>query len=263
MLSVGSLLAVAQAPKTVSELQIGYVHETFHLRDLQASLMRYVANLNGIRLAYGRRTTKHQWRFGVQAGYADLIAPKLGIREIKFSPEQEQPLYLVPTLYRGNLELEYRRLVRQRVNQKTWLGVGLHDAFGYADGLALTTWTMNAATLNVLYQTRFQLGRKSAVDLNASLPVLAAVSRMPYSNVVSRPNSSDVATFFSGTKLATVNQFLHPQLGIGYCFEVSDRLALRGDYRYSWMRYPEPRTIRTVVHTASLSMIYKFQRQIR
>ena len=263
LLSVGSLFAVAQTPRTVSELQIGYVRETFHLRDLQASPMHYVASLNGGRVAYTRQTTKNQWRISLQAGLADFIAPTLGIRGIKFSPEQEQPLWLVPTLYRGNLDLEYRRVIRQTANRTTRLGVGLHDTFGYADGLALNTWTINTAALSALYQTRFQVGKKHAVEVNASLPVLAAVSRMPYSNVVSKPNRSDVATFFDGTRLATVNRFLNPQVGVGYRFDFSPRLALRADYRYNWMRYSEPREIRTATHTASFAVVYKFQRQIR
>lgn len=263
LLSVGSFLALAQTPRTVSELQVGYVRETFHLRDLQASPMHYVANLNGGRLAYLRQTTKNQWRVEVQAGLADLIAPSLGVRGIKFSPEQEQPLWLVPTLYRGNLQLEYRRIIRQTARQTTRLGVGLHDTFGYADGLALNTWAINTAALSVLYHTRLQVGKKGAVEAHASLPVLMAVSRMPYSNVVSKPNSSDVATFFGGTRLVTVNRFLNPQFGVGYRFDLSSRLAVRADYHYNWMRYTKPREIRTASHTASLSAIYKFQRQIR
>ncbi|GAB3319495.1 hypothetical protein GCM10027299_12040 [Larkinella ripae] len=263
LLSVGSLVAHAQSPKTVSELHVGYVRETFHLRDLQVSPVHYVANLNGGRLTYTRQTTKNNWRFALQAGFADLIAPSLGIRGIKFSPEQEQPLWLVPTLYRASFELEYRRLVHQSSHRKTWLGVGIHDTFGYADGLALTTWTMNSAALSVLYQTSLQLGRKSTIDVQASLPVLAAVSRMPYSNVVSKPNRSEAATFFDGTRLTTVTRFLNPQLGMGYRFDLSQRLAFRADYRYGWLRYSEPRAIRTAVHTASLSVVYKFQRQVR
>ncbi|MFD1140755.1 hypothetical protein ACFQ4C_06535 [Larkinella insperata] len=263
LLSAGSLFALAQTPRTVSELHVGYVRETFHLRDLQASPIHYVANLNGGRLAYTRQTTKHQWRVEAQASRADLVAPSLGIRGIKFSPEQEQPLWLVPTLYRGSLGLEYRRVVRQTARRTTRLGVGLHDSFGYADGLALNTWAVNTASLHVLYQTRIVVGKKGAVAIDASIPVLAAVSRMPYGNVVSQPNRSEVAAFFDGTRLATVNRFVNPQVGVGYRFDASSRLAFRADYRYGWMRYTEPRVIRTAAHTASLSAVYKFQRQIR
>lgn len=263
LLSLGGSMALAQTPRTVSELQIGYVRETFTMLDLQASPMRYVANVNAGRLTYARQTTKNQWIFSLQAGAADFISPALGIRGIKFSPEQEQPLYLVPTLYRGNLELEYRRLIRQSPRRTTRLGVGLHDTFGYADGLALNTWVMNTAALSVLYQTRFSIGTKSAIEVNASLPVLAAVSRMPYSNVVSKPNSSDTKTFFGGTRLATLNRFLNPQISVGYRYDFSARLALRVGYRYNWMRYSEPRLIRTAAHVASVSMVYKFQKQSR
>ncbi|RCR70585.1 hypothetical protein [Larkinella punicea] len=263
LLLFGGLVAVAQPFQTVSELQISYVRETFTLRDLQASPMRYVANLNGGRLAYTRQTAKNQWRFGLQVGLADFISPTLGIRGIKFSPEQEQPMYLVPTLYRGTLDLEYRRLIHQTANRTTRLGVGLHDTFGYADGLALNTWVMNTAAISALYQTQLRLGKRNVFDVNVSMPVLAAVSRMPYSNVVSKPNSSDTKTFFSGTQLVAFNRFLNPQVGIGYRFDATPRIALRADYRYSWMRYTEPRVIQTAAHAASVSLVYKFQYQSR
>ena len=231
------------------------------MRDVQASPMLYVANLNGVRLVYSRQTLKNQWRVSVQAGVGDFIAPGLGIRPIKFVPEQEQPLWLAPTLYRGQLELDYRRLIHQTANRTTFMGVGLHETVGYSDGLALGTWAFNSATLRVLYQTRLRLGERHTLVADASLPVLAAVSRMPYSNVVSKPNRSDVATFFSGTRWVTLNHFINPELGVSYRFELNRRVAFSAGYRYNWMRYPEPQLIRTADHTVNASILYKFQRQ--
>ena len=256
-------MAFAQTPPVPfymgSELQIGYGRQTFKMRDLLASPMLYVASLNGVRLGYTRQTLRNQWRVGVQAGLGDFIAPGLGIRPIKFVPEQEQPLWLVPTLYRGQLELEYRRRIHQTASRTTWLGVGLHETIGYSDGLALGTWAFNSATLGVLYQTRLRLSERHTLVADASLPVLAAVTRMPYSNVVSEPNRSEVATFFGGTRWTTVNRYLNPELGVSYRFELSHRVAFGAGYRYSWMRYPEPQLIRTANHAVSASISYKFQ----
>jgi len=266
LLSLGSALTFGQTlskPALVSELQMDFGRQTFKMRDLQASPMLYVANLNGVRLAYSRLTTRNQWQFGLQAGTGSFIPPSLGIRAFTFSPEQEQPLWLAPTLYRGHLDLNYRRLIHRTANRTTWLGVGLHETVGYSDGLALSTWAFNNASLRVLYQSQLQLGNRHTLIADASLPVLAAVTRMPYSNVVSGPNRSEAALFFSGTRWATLNRFVNPELGLSYRFELSRRLSLGANYRYSWMRYTEPRLIRTSDHALSGSIIYKFQQQYR
>jgi len=264
LLVLGGTLAFAQTtqkPAPFSELVIGYQRETFKMRDLQASPMRYYANLNGLRIQYNRLTLKNQWQVGIKVGAGDLIAPGLGIRGFKFSPEQEQPLWLIPTLYRGQLALDYLRAFRTTAHRSTGLGVGLHETMGYADGLALGTWAFNSAELRVLYLTRLTLGQRHTLTAGASLPVLAAVSRMPYSNVVSEPNRSEVASFFGGTRWATLNSYLNPAVKLDYNFALSRRIGFGVGYRYQWMRYPEPRTIRTADHTLHVSLLYQFQKR--
>ncbi|QIP15082.1 hypothetical protein G8759_21875 [Spirosoma aureum] len=271
-LSLGCSGAVAQAPEEpfirqtphpVSEFQIGYNRETYKMRDLQASPMLYVANLNGIRIAYTRLMTKNQWYIAAQAGLGDFIAPGLGIRSIKFSSEQEQPLWVVPTLYAGQVELDYHRLIQRTTDRTSWLGLGIRDSFGYADGLVLSTWALNTATLSVLYKTRLTLGRKHSLSAGFSLPLIAFIGRMPYSNVISEPNRSNASSFLSGSQWVTVNRFLNPQVGIGYRFELNQWVAFQTDYQYNWLRYTEPQLIRSATHRANLSVIYKFQWQTR
>lgn len=267
ILLLGSALASAQAPPDPvymgSELQLGYSRQTFKMRDLQASPMLYVANLNGVQLGYTRRTTKNQWGVNLQVGLGDLIAPGLGIRPFKFAPEQEQPLWVAPTLYRGQLELDYRRCLSRTRNRTTWVGVGLQETIGYADGLALNTWAFASTDLRLTYQTRWQFGKRHTLVADVALPVLAAVSRMPYSNVVSEPDRSEVATYFGGTRLSTLNRYFGPELSVGYRFELSRRVGFNVNYRYQYLRYSEPQLIRTANHNINASILYKFQPKAR
>jgi hypothetical protein len=191
------------------------------------------------------------------------IAPALGIRSFTFSPDQAEPLRLAPTLYRAGVELAYRRNVRQRGDRSTWLGLGVSDAIGYADGVAMSTWAFHTLSGELLYQERFTLFNKHTLVADASLPLLAAVSRMPYSNVVSEPGRGNAAAFLGGTRLASPVRFLNPRVGLAYQFDFSPRLAFRASYAYSWMRYPEPRVIRTASHAGTASLAYKFQMQHR
>ena len=266
LLLAGILLAHAQpagSPEPGSELQVGYLRELFKARDLNASPMLYIANLNGLRLSYTRVTARNQWHAGIQAGRGAYVAPALGIRSFKFSPDQTTPLRLAPTLYRGSIELAYRRKVRQKGNRTTWAGLGVHDVIGYADGVALSTWAIHWMAAQFLYQERFTLFKKHTLVADASLPLLAAVSRMPYGNVVSEPGRSNASAFLGGTRLAFPLRFLNPQVGLAYQLDFTPRLAFRASYQYSWMRYPEPRVIRAASHTAAVTLVYKFQMQHR
>jgi hypothetical protein len=266
LLWAGSLVAHAQPAGPAqpgSELQVGYVRELFKARDLNASPLLYIANLNGIRLSYTRVTPRNQWYAGIQAGRGAYVAPALGIRSFRFSPDQATPLRLAPTLYRGSLELAYRRNVRQRAHRTTWVGLGVHDVIGYADGVAMSTWAMHSLAAQLLYQERLTLFKKHTLVADASLPVLAAVSRMPYGNVVSEPGRGNASAFLGGTRLASPLRFLNPQVGLAYRLDCTPQLALRASYQYSWTRYPEPRVIRSASHAVAASLVYKFQMQHR
>lgn len=262
LLSAGWLMAAAQAPaplQSASEIQIGYVRETFKARDLQTSPMLYVANLNGLRLGFRQRWNRHQLRVSLQAATGSYVAPGLGVRSFRFSAEAVQPLVLLPTLYRAGLDLEYLLRFRETPNHRqTWWGIGMHEQAAYADGVALTTWTLNTASASLLHHTRWPFGRRHLLALDVSLPLVSAVTRLPYSNVVSSPDKSNASAFFSGTKWERLPRFINPQVGMSYRFRLSPRWSAQAAYRYSYLRYPDPQLIRTSSHTANLSIIYQF-----
>jgi hypothetical protein len=265
-LLAGSLIAAAQptkSPTPGAELAVGYVRELFKARDLNASPVLYLANLNGIRLSYTRITPRNGWHAGVQAGTGQYIAPQLGIRSFTFSPGQAEPLWLAPTLYRGSIELAYRRNLRQKGNRTTWMGLGIHDTFGYADGVAMSVWAFNSLAGQLLYREQVTFLRRHSLVADVSVPLVAAVSRMPWSNVVSDPEKGNTAAFLAGTRWASPFRLLNPQIELAYKLDFSPRLAFRASYRYSWMRYPGPRVIRSASHTGAVSLVYKFQMQSR
>lgn len=240
------------------EIHLGYVRDYIKFRDKQVSPMLYVTNLNALKIGYGRITAKNQWLATISAGTGRLIAPSLGIRQLKFSEDQAEPLYLVPTLYTGELSLTYRRKLVSKAIQTSWAGLQVRETFNYADGLALTTWVVNALALDFTYQTQLQLNASNQIVAEASLPVLTAVSRLPYSNAISRPETSNASAFLKNTSLASLNKFLNPGLTFKYRFSISQRLAVQASYSYQWLHYPEPRLIRSSSHAGSLSFIYQY-----
>ncbi|GAA4453136.1 hypothetical protein GCM10023189_17750 [Nibrella saemangeumensis] len=268
LLSVGWLIASGQPSATqqsASELQVGLIRETVKTRDLQTSPMLYMGNLNGLRVGFTQRWNRHQLRVNLRAATGSYVAPGLGVRSFSFADEATeggtpaQPLVLIPTLYRGGVDVEYLLRFRETPNHRqTWWGIGFHEQAGYADGVAMTTWAMNTASASLLHHTRWPFGRRHLVALNVSLPLVAAVTRLPYSNVVSSPDESNAKAFMQGTQWETLPRFINPQVGLSYRFRVSPRWSAQAAYRYSYLRYPDPELIRTAAHTATLSLVYHF-----
>lgn len=248
---------VTEQPFPGEELQIGYFRQTFKMRDQQVSPMLYIANPNGLKLSYARITRKNYWGAVLKASLADIVAPGLGMRQFQFS-EDGQPITLVPTLYAGEMALTFRRKIHEKQNRSSWAGVQLQENFRYADGIAMTTWVMNSLALHITYQTQIRLHEKHLILAGASLPILGAISRLPYSNVVSRPEMSNSKAFLKNTSVAGPLQYLNPQLEVAYRLGISKRLSMQAMYSYTYMRYAQPRLIRSTAHTGELSFIYQW-----
>jgi hypothetical protein len=254
------LFAFSQAEQQIlpgEELHLGYFRQTFKMRDQQVSPMMYIANLNGLNLSYARTTRKNYWRTAITAGMADFIAPGLGIRHFQFS-ENGQPLTLVPTFYKGEIALTYRRKIRDKQYRSSWVGMHLQENFHYADGIAMTTWVMNTLVLHITYQIEIKLHENHHIVAGAYFPVLGAISRLPYSNVVSRPDMTNSKAFLKNTSFSGPLKYFNPQLEVAYRLGISKRLAMQAMYSYALMRYPEPRLIRSASHTGELSFIYQW-----
>jgi hypothetical protein len=254
---LGALKQVKAQHLPGEEIHLGYFRETFKMRDQQVSPMMYVANLNGLQLVYARTKGKNYWQAKIKAGIAELLGPSLGVRAFYFS-EEGQPLFLVPTLYSGELNLSYSRKFLKKQKTTSWLGVQIQENMNYADGLALTTWVMNTLALNAIYQAQLQLNNRHSFLGEVSIPVLTAVSRLPYSNVVSKPDVSNTRAFLQNTTMAGPFRYLRPQLAVAYRLKFSKRFAFQAMYNYSLMRYPEPRLIRAASHTGTVSLIYQW-----
>lgn len=248
---------VKEQPFPGEEVHIGYFRQTFKMRDQQVSPMLYIANLNGLSLSYARITRKNYWRAAIKAGVADIIAPALGIRQFQFS-ENGGPVSLLPTLYAAQMEFTFRRKIQEKQNRTSWAGIQLQENFRYADGIAMTTWVMNTLALHITYQMQFRLHKRHLIQSGASLPVLGAISRLPYNNVVSRPDMSNSKAFLNNTSLAGPLQYLNPQVEVAYRLGISKRLSMQAMYTYAYMRYKEPRLIRSASHTGELSFIYQW-----
>lgn len=265
LLAVGCLLGVSNMGLAQSkfgsqgaELSISYLRGTQKLHDLQASPMIYFTDYNGVNLDYKRLKGPNRWEFGLKAKTGSMIAPSLGEREFQFE-EGGDGFFLVPTQYFGEVRASYQRLLTVKSSQVSYLGFSLRDQIHYADGLAMNTWAMNQLTLAVRYTHSLKLGERHQLSGDFQLPVLALISRMPYSNVVSQPDKSQGFAFLENSKFTSAHELQHPEFQVAYRYRLANRSSLSLSYNYDWMRYSKPQTIKKSTHELALSYVFLFQ----
>ncbi|MFD2200832.1 hypothetical protein [Shivajiella indica] len=258
-LCLGRGMSIAQESKSHgAEASLGITRGTNKLHDWQASPMQYFTNSNGLKGDYRRITPRNLWYFGFEAGMGEMIAPALGKRQFRFE-EGGEPFYLVPTLYQGMLFAQYLRKVSTHSKNTSYLGLKISDSFFYADGLAMNIWTMNLLEFSSNYTFIRKFGERHQIEGNISIPLVASVARMPFSNVVSQPDKSQSRAFLEGAEWEFLGKYVHPEIGIAYQYALSKRNSIRFTYRYQWLSYDQPRSIKMSDHQIGLAYVYKFQ----
>lgn len=257
-LSFMSAFAQNQESRHGAEFNISYLRGTQKLHDLMASPMIYYTTYNGLNLGYSRITNKNRWEFGVEAKTGNMISPKLGEREFQIE-EGGDSFILAPSQYFGEIRAGYQRKLTFNQQQEGFIGGLLRNEFYYADGLAMNTWALNNLELSLRYAHFLYLGKRHRISGDFSFPLIAMISRLPYSNVVSYPDKSQFSGFLKGTELSSIHSFQHPEIHLAYRYDLAKRSSLEVGYNTDWMHYDEPKTIKKSVHEVSATWIYKFQ----
>lgn len=261
LLCLGTNMALGQE-KTNSfsgkEVSIGYARGVNKLHDLQASPMHYYTIYQGIQGDFKKITTQEFLYVGLEGGFGEMVAPDLGRRQFRFE-EDGEAFFLVPTQYRGKFTVQYHRALNKVDQNLHYLGFGFENSFFYADGLAMNIWAMNLAELSLHYKHLRRLGERHQLEFTAALPVISNVGRMPYSNVVSHPGRSQSAAFVDNSKWVSLGHYIHPDLSLRYQFLVSCRTGLQVVYRYRWLFYDQPKTIKMSDHQVALSWVYRLR----
>ncbi|UOQ52037.1 hypothetical protein [Hymenobacter cellulosivorans] len=253
---------------TRNQLTVGPTLGNRKVKDLQASPLMYVANPAGLQLTYAHISERSRFRAEVQAGTSSFTAPALGPRTYIFTDEKitgettRSTLVLAPDLYQGSVQISYLRRVNTANPANKWrsfAGLSLHDQVSYADGVAMTTWALNSATLNLALAGEWHLRPAHVLTLQGAVPLVGLVSRLPYSNVLSYPERSYAHLFFSqGTRLATWNRLQRLQLQVGYEAQLSPHFGLGLQYQVEWFHYSRPRSITSLSNQGNLQVIYHF-----
>lgn len=122
-------------------------------------------------------------------------------------------------------------------------------------GMGLDTWHYTQLDLSPTYSYYYPLG-PGQFKLDFSLPILAVVQRPTYAFDPSLPDEGNYykAYLREGTKLASLDQLINPQLQLGYTWHRGNGKRLGLHYQLSWMSYPDPRPVRMLGQGLSLTL---------
>ena len=262
-LSIGLLFA--QDLKQ-SQLNVSYQRHRLAFLDKQASPLIYQANLNGVSLGYEHSAPKSRSFLNFQANLGTAVPKGIGIREFTLSSSDfygettTNKLVHAPTIYLGQLEAGYLRQLKTEGSKSVFLGATLQNWITYADNIGFwSTMGINTASLNVAVGFEKEIGKKQKLKIGASFPVIAIVSRMPYSNVISDPELGNFKAFFKeGSQLTSLHQYQRLNLNATYRFRLSRHWQTGLGYNFILLRYTQPQSIRALNQGLNIQANYLF-----
>lgn len=164
----------------------------------------------------------------------------------------------------GNLlslkfDLGYRYIFNPENRRNQYgIGVTISDELYNPNGFTRPA-LMNIASVNpsVYYEHFFSADHQ--FHINASVPVYALVTRMPYDNTVSLPGKSPIEGLFSkGTVSSSWQNYKATDVSIGYKGRISESLKGGFDYIYQWKSIKEPKTLKMQNNVLLASFLYEF-----
>ncbi|MCB9282908.1 MAG: hypothetical protein H6563_02455 [Lewinellaceae bacterium] len=227
--------------------------------DQAASPLLYFHQLYQLGLSYRAETPNQLWDLRLQGGFGPSHALGVGEREVRF---MERDAYGVTDTFnvpvrgqaiQGELALGWAYRIRPHLA----VGVLLADDLYYPQGF-VTPGLANMAWLAPRVQWDLPIGKTSRLDVTASTPIVAFVSRLPYHGSVSQPEKSALAGFFSqNTTLNTLNRFQRLDLSVGYQFQVSRKLTLGAEWSLIALQHTRMLDLRMIRHAFGIQLILK------
>jgi hypothetical protein len=103
---------------------------------------------------------------------------------------------------------------------------------------------MNVIALNLESRYECSIQNKHKLEISASFPLTAALTRLPHSSDPTIPDRTFTYGFFKkGTRFAFANTFQDVQCGISYSYQLTPQMALCTGYTFNWLHYTFPNNI--------------------
>ncbi|HEY0653093.1 MAG TPA: hypothetical protein VGD65_08190 [Chryseosolibacter sp.] len=143
------------------------------------------------------------------------------------------------------------------------------STFKVAAGLSVTNellypqgWTssgmMNALSFAPKALVQHRINNSNKVTASMRLPVVARVTRLPYHNSVSHPESGQVSGFFKNSQWTSLGHFLAPDLSIGYEYLFSSRWGTGLTYDLNWHNVTTENQFKALSHYVRANIYHQF-----
>lgn len=138
------------------------------------------------------------------------------------------------------------------------LGGSVGNAIRYGDGIALHTWGVGVASVDLRVRLERELGASRLV-LDAGLPLVGLVSRHVWSLDPVVPGKGDLVAFYQvGTRAFSVAKLQAPYGSARVILPIGEsRSSFTAGVEASYLVYPEPRPIHMITATATAGIVVR------
>lgn len=223
------------------------------LLDEQKSALTYTSEEYLAGIFFTREGQNSLFKISLNAGTGDFYAKHFKNRWLYSSRYELEgivstdSLPVTSVITGGNIEVSYL-LKLNSGRRTTWLaGASAKEMMVYTDN---KIGLLNSLGLHANLGFIRELGGKSKMRVNFSVPLVALNSRLPWHNTASDPIDSEIITFFKkGTQLEGPNDFRMAELELDYEMRVTRGWNIGAGYSFTWMNVPTYQSLKSVLHT--------------
>ncbi|GAB5551727.1 MAG: hypothetical protein Sapg2KO_13180 [Saprospiraceae bacterium] len=216
-----------------------------------------VLNVGGLFQHRGQTFIEVSLKFGIGTNQAQNLRYRKGtFKETPdFYGEVESYDYVVNPFF-SSFNGAFQLKLLWQIGTHHQLGVRANTRY-WLTGKAGDTWQYAQFDIGPSYQYSYPIF-KGHIQADVDLPLLAYVVRPNYGV---DPSLSDETNYFkgflrTGASWATINEFINPNIRVGYLHQFQNGKELGAYYKLRWTSFPEPRPVRIFEH--GFDLVYFF-----
>ncbi len=164
-----------------------------------------------------------------------------------------------------HLSADYLRKIKLLHNNKYNLFVGgqLRESFFFlyysTYGLDMPS-VLNEVSLCPSARIYYQIKENLQLKTKISIPVVALITRLPYSNVpMTEKHGMYLGTFETGTRVTSIHEYQRIEIEVGIEKTINDKWNIEVNYGFMWLHFPKEFPIKSYNNMITLSFNRKLK----
>jgi hypothetical protein len=151
----------------------------------------------------------------------------------------------------------YKVKSTQESTFKVAVGLRVANEMFYPQGWT-TSGLMNLLSLAPQAITQHRANEYHKFTAAVRLPLIAYITRPPYHNSVSHPNTNQLKGFFSNSQWSGIGEFTAPEVSFAYDYQLSTRLGTGVTYDINWYQVTTESKFRAMSQFVRASIYNQF-----